>query len=160
MMIGSHVIKFWSSTQASLALSSGEAEYYGVVRAAGIGLGQQALFRDAGLEVPIRIWTDSSAAMGTSARQGLGKLRHLECHSLWLQQRLRRKQFELLKVPGEENPADLFTKHLSSRGQVQKLLALLGCRYTGGRAESRAERAQATRRLWPNPTGSSDPSRG
>ena len=96
----------------SLALSSGEAEYYGVVRAAGIGLGQQALFRDAGREVPIRIWTDSSAAMGTSARQGLGKLRHLECHSLCLQQRLRRKQFELLKVHGAENPADLFTKHL------------------------------------------------
>ena len=87
MMIGSHVTKFGSSTQASLALSSGEAECCGVVRAAGIGLGQQALFRDAGLEVPIRSWTDSSAAMGTSARQGLGKLRHLECHSLWLQQR-------------------------------------------------------------------------
>ena len=50
MMIGSHVVKCWSSTQASLALSSGEAEYYGVVRAAGIGLGQQALYRDAGLE--------------------------------------------------------------------------------------------------------------
>ena len=64
-MIGSNVAKFWSSTQASLALSSGEAEYYGVVRAAGIGLGQQALFRDAGLEIPIRIWTDRPAAVGT-----------------------------------------------------------------------------------------------
>ena len=72
-----------------------EAEYYRVVRATGIGLGQLALFKDTGLEVPIRIWTDSYAAMGTSARQGQGKLRHLECHSLWLQQRLRRKQFEL-----------------------------------------------------------------
>ena len=113
-MIGSHMSKFWPSTQASLALSSGEAEYYGVVRAAGIGLGQQALFRDAGLEVPIRVWTDSFAAMGISARQGLGKLRHLEWHSLWLQQRLRRKQLELSKVPGEENPADLFAKHLES----------------------------------------------
>ena len=77
MMIESHVAKFWSSTQPSLAFSSGEAEYYGVVRAAGIGFGQQALFRDAGLEIPIRIWTDSSAAVWTSARQCLGKLRHL-----------------------------------------------------------------------------------
>ena len=40
------------------------AEYYGVVRATGIGVGQQALVRDAGLEIPIRIWTDSPAAMG------------------------------------------------------------------------------------------------
>ena len=55
MMIGSHVTRFWSSTQASLAPSSGEAEYYGVVRAAGIGLGQQALVRDASLEVTIRV---------------------------------------------------------------------------------------------------------
>ena len=91
LIVGTHVIKTWSSTQVSLALSSGEAEYYGVVRGAGIGLGQQALFKDAGLELPLRVWTDSLAAMGTSSRQGLGKLRHLECHSLWIQQRLRRK---------------------------------------------------------------------
>ena len=76
-----------------MALSSGEAEYYGVVRAAGIGLGIQALLRDASVELPILVWTDSSAAIGTASRQGLGKLRHLECHSLRLQQRLRRKEF-------------------------------------------------------------------
>ena len=134
MMIGSHVTKFWSSTQASLALSSGEAEYYGVVRAAGIGLGQQALFRDAGLELPIRIWTDSSVAMGTSARQGLGKLRHLECHSLWLQQRLRRKPFELLKVPGEKNPVDLFTKHFESEKKLTQLILLFSCQMRSGRS--------------------------
>ena len=76
-----------------MALSSGEAEYYGVVRAAGIGFGQQALFHDVGVTVPLRVWTDSSAAIGTASRQGLGKLRHVECHSLWLQQRLRRQEF-------------------------------------------------------------------
>ena len=84
-MLGQHMTTCWSSTQISLALSSGEAEYYGVVRATGRGLGLQALLRDAGVDLPVRVWTDSSAAMGTSARQGLGKLRHLECHSLWLQ---------------------------------------------------------------------------
>ena len=102
MMLGSHVIKCWSSTQASLALSSGEAEYYGVVRGAGIGLGQQALGKDAGIRLPVRVWTDSEAAIGTAGHQGLGKLRHLDCHSLWLQQRLRRKELELKKVPGEK----------------------------------------------------------
>ena len=40
LMVGGHVLKTWSSTQVSLALSSGEAEYYGVVRASGLGLGQ------------------------------------------------------------------------------------------------------------------------
>ena len=82
VVLGQHVNKAWSATQASLALSSGEAEYYGVVRAAGVGRGVQALLRDAGISFPLRVWTDSSAAIGTAGRQGLGKLRHLECHSL------------------------------------------------------------------------------
>ena len=107
-MIGEHVIKCWSSTQASIALSSGEAEYYGVVRAAAIALGQKSLMADLGVRLPARIWTDSSAAMGIAARQGLGKLRHIECQTLWIQQRLRQGDFELRKVRGEINPADLF----------------------------------------------------
>ena len=135
-MIGSHVAKFWFSTQASLDLSSGEAEHYGVVRATGIGLGQQALFRDAGLEIPVRVWTDHSAAMGTSARQGFGKLRHLECHSLWLQQRLRRKQLQLLSVLGGERPADLFTTHLESEKQLTQLISLFNCQLRSGRRKS------------------------
>ena len=135
-MIGGHVIKCWSSTQASIALSSGEAEFYGVVRAAGIALGQKSLMADLGVAIPARVWTDSSAAMGISARQGLGKLRHIECHTLWVQQRLRQGDFELRKVRGEVNPADLFTKFLESRGKIDQLIALFGCVFRDGRAES------------------------
>ena len=43
VMVGRHLIKAWSATQASIALSSGEAEYYGVVRGTGIALGTKAL---------------------------------------------------------------------------------------------------------------------
>ena len=42
VLIGWHVNKFLLAMQGCLALSSGEAEYYGVVRAAGVGLGIQA----------------------------------------------------------------------------------------------------------------------
>ena len=45
-MMGRHLIKSWSSTQTSVSLSSGEAEYYGVVKASGIALGFQSLLRD------------------------------------------------------------------------------------------------------------------
>ena len=31
-MFGNHMVKSWCSTQAIVALSSGEAEYYGIVR--------------------------------------------------------------------------------------------------------------------------------
>ena len=134
LMVGQHLIKAWSATQASIALSSGEAEYYGVVRGTGIALGIKALYSDIGLTLPIRVWTDSTAALGIGGRQGLGKLRHLECHSLWVQQRLRRKEFRLLKVDGEVNPADLFTKHLESRNKLDQVVGLFGCRFLEGRA--------------------------
>ena len=93
LMMGGHVLKTWSSTQATVSLSSGEAEFNGVVKAAGIALGQQSILRDLGYVVPVRVWTDSSAAMGICQRQGLGKLRHIETHTLWVQEKVRRKQF-------------------------------------------------------------------
>jgi hypothetical protein len=142
IMLGSHALKTWSSTQASVTLSSGEAEFNGVIRAAGIGLGYQSLLADLGIQVPLRVWTDSSAAIGICSRQGLGKLRHLETHLLWVQQAVRSKRIDLRKVPGEENPADLYTKYLPSRERVSKLVGLMGCRYLDGRAAT----APTTRR--------------
>ena len=38
-MLGQHLIKAWSATQVSIALSSGEEKYYGVARGTGIALG-------------------------------------------------------------------------------------------------------------------------
>jgi len=134
VMLGAHAVKHWSSTQPGVALSSGEAEYVGVVRGAGQGLGFQALMRDMGLELPLRIWTDSSAAMGIAGRQGLGKLRHLETHTLWVQQAVRTGRFELRKIPGEQNPADLLTKHSQTAERLAKLVELFGAEFRGGRA--------------------------
>ncbi len=73
--------------------------------------------------------------MGICGRQGLGKLRHVDTRSLWIQQKVRDKSIELRKVRGEVNPADLFTKHLSSAERVDSLLRLFGCHYASGRAE-------------------------
>ena len=42
---------------------------------------------------------------------------------------------ELRKVRGEVNPADLFTKHLSSEDRVRSLMKLFGCRFEDGRAQ-------------------------
>ncbi len=55
LMLGQHLIKSWSSTQTSVSLSSGEAEFYGVVKASGIGLGYQALLEDLCFDLPIRV---------------------------------------------------------------------------------------------------------
>ncbi len=136
VMVGRHAIKHWSSTQPSISLSSGEAEFYGVVRGSGQGLGYQALLEDLGVSLPLRIWTDSSAALGICSRQCVGKLRHLDTHTLWVQQAVRCQRLELKKVLGEENPADLLTKHSISRERLLKLLELYDCEFRDGRAES------------------------
>ena len=136
VILGTHPIKSWSSTQSSVALSSGEAEFNGVVRGAGVGLGYQSLLRDLGIDVGLRVWTDSSAAIGICSRQGLGKLRHLDTHTLWVQQAVRSKRVDLRKVAGEVNPADLFTKHSLTRERLMGLTKLFGLEFRGGRAAS------------------------
>jgi len=63
-MLGSHCVKSWSSTQAFIALSSGEAEFYGVVKGASVGLGMKSLLADMGVDVHVNVHTDATAAKG------------------------------------------------------------------------------------------------
>ena len=133
LLVGTNLIKSLLSTQTSVSLSSGELDFHGVVKAAGITLGYPALLRDLGHELPVRVWT---ATMGICGRQGLGKLRHVDTQCLWIQQRVRDRSIELVKVRGDETPADLFTKLLVGQDRIHGLLRLFGCRYTDGRAAS------------------------
>ena len=105
-----------------------------MVKAGGTCLGYQSLVKDLGYKLPVRVWTDSTATMGICGRQGVGKLRHIETQCLWIQHRVRDGTIELVKVRGEDNPADLLTKHLQSRERMHNLLALFGCGYADGRA--------------------------
>ncbi len=134
LLLGKHLIKSGSSTQSSVSLSSGRSEFYSVVKASGVALGYQSLLQDLGHTLPVRVWTDSTATIGVCGRQGLGKLRHIDTQCLWIQQRVRDRTVELRKVRGEENPADLFTKHLVSREKIHGLLSLFGLEYRDGRA--------------------------
>ena len=43
LMLGGHVIKSWATDQAALALSSGEAEYYAIVKEASVAFGHQVI---------------------------------------------------------------------------------------------------------------------
>jgi hypothetical protein len=107
-----------------------------MVKGAAVSLGQQALYADLGLTVPIRLWTDSSAAIGITSRQGLGRLRHVDTKTLWIQQAARTGRLEVKKVAGVANPADLFTKFSLSRERVLELTRLLGCKFMEGRPDA------------------------
>ena len=123
-MFEGSVVKTWSSTQASVAQSSGEAEYYALVKAACEALGVQSLLRDMGKAATITLWIDSSAAKGIASRTGLGKMRHMEVKFLWIQESLKRKRFVIRKIAGVDNCADVLTKP-QSFAQMQNLLNIM-----------------------------------
>ncbi len=133
VMRGSHVLKTWSTTQATVALSSAEAELIALVKGAAEGLAVTSLLRDLHEDVTVCVGVDSSAAIGVCRRTGVGKIRHLDTRLLWVQDMVRAGSIAVEKVAGEENPADLLTKHLAS-DVLTGHLARLGCWEREGRA--------------------------
>ena len=126
-MAGRHCVKHSSNLQSTIALSSGESEYYAAVKAAALGLSLKALLADWGIEVSITVLSDSSAARGAASRRGLGKLRHVQTRFLWLQERVACEDLKLEAVNTRKNLADLLTKpmtrevcerHVSTMNQV------------------------------------------
>ena len=132
---GQSCLKSWAKTQPTIALSSGESELAGVVRGAAEGLGFQAILADFGMQMPLIMKSDATAAIGIVSREGLGKVRHLATADLWIQQRVRRGEIAVEKWPGQENPADLATKGVG-RATLDHLLPKLGFSFAEGRAES------------------------
>ena len=106
---------------------------YALTKGASQVLGLMSLLQDFGVVVSATVHTDASAAIGIVRRAGLGKLRHLNVRYLWLQEKVKEEDFELLKVAGLANPADLMTKHLS-RVDADRHLAGLGMQLGSGRA--------------------------
>ena len=134
-MRGNHCIKHWSTTQSTVALSSGEAELGGICRGASIGLGLQPLANDLGISLGLEVLTDATAAIGICRLRGLGKIRHLATADLWVQDRVRRGDFKLMKIPGSENPADMLTKHVA-RDVMMRHMERVGVMAESGRAKS------------------------
>jgi hypothetical protein len=134
MMRGTHCIKHWSSTQPTIALSSGEAELGGLCRGAANAIGLRSVARDLGIGLSLRIRSDATAALGIARRLGIGKIRHLDTSLLWIQQKIKDGDLVVDKVLGTENPADCLTKHVD-RATMLKHLVAMGLEYETGRAE-------------------------
>ena len=135
-MLGRHCVKTSSSTQAVVALSSGEAERYGLVTGGSQGLGAVGIMSDLGVEVALVPNLDASAARGIALRRGLGKVRHIELNQLWLQDRIGRGDLRVNKVGTTDNFADILTKHVD-RHLIGRHMESMGFlrevgRHTGG----------------------------
>ena len=91
-------------------MSSGEAEYYSIVKAASNSCGTRAILKDLGIDKGIVLKTDASAAKGITSRRGLGKVRHIEINQLWVQEKVLNGELVVIKIPGKENVSDALTK--------------------------------------------------
>ena len=132
-MLGSHCVKHSSNVQSTISLSSGESEFYAIVRAGSIGLSLQAMLADWGLNVGLRIRSDSSAARGTTQRQGLGQARHVQTRYLWVQEKVATRALELERVGTEKNYSDICTKPMPEVAMLKHLKSM-GLRFHAGRA--------------------------
>ena len=133
-MHGGHLLKAYSKTQQNIALSSGEAEFYSMGKAASEAMGLKAMAQDFGKVLQPWLYVDANAALGVAQRVGLGKVRHLDTQRLWLQQAVRQKRLGIAKVIGTMNPADAMTKAVDSV-TLERLLGLMSLERRSGRAE-------------------------
>jgi hypothetical protein len=138
LMRGAHLLRHWSATQPTIALSSAEAELAAIVRGASEALGMRSLMRDLHRETSVQIWADASAAIGIVRRSGVGRVRHLDTRMLWIQQKVREGDLQLSKIDGQINPADLFTKPLPTEAMSEHCFRM-SCACRTGRAATAPE---------------------
>ena len=81
---------------------------------------------------------DLSAALALAVRKGCGELRHIRVGQLWVQEVAENEELRFQKVKGEQNPADINTKHLT-RVRLDILLGLINLHDREGRAEESLE---------------------
>ena len=88
-----------------------------------MGLGMKGLMEDLGVEVEVQVNTDSSAAKSITARNGAGRVRHIEVRELWVQDRVAKGELKIVKVKGEDNLVDGLTKHVDKQKMEQYMKA-------------------------------------
>ena len=126
-VLGSTVVHS-SRTQATVALSSGEAELYTIGQGVNEALFLKNLILEAEFARKVRIeaYTDSTAGKSMAIRFGSGKrTKHVELRYLYMQNLVQSGLLQVKKVNTKFNPADLLTKYASTE-TLHSLLPKLG----------------------------------
>ena len=112
IQLGESTVKAAAKGQAVIALSTGEAEYYGLISTASTALGEQAMMAD---------W-------------GIGKVKHIDTCYLWVQEIVDQGRIRLKKVSTQDMLADLMTKPLDGQ-TASRLLGRMGYNVRSGKHE-------------------------
>lgn len=125
-------IKTSCKSQAVIALSSGEAEFYSLVTASCGALGEQSALRDWGIWLPIQCWMDSNTGLSIASRRGLGRVKHVDTIFLWVQDAVASGRISLGKKPTADMLADLLTKAMD-QARMRMLLERMSYHFCDGR---------------------------
>ena len=133
---GKNTIRTHCKSEAVMAVSSGEAEYYGVVSGLCQGLCEQFSFlRDWGITIPMVGFMDAITGLAIGSRHGLGRVKHVDTVFLWAQEvvtSVRAKVYQVYKKPTVDMLADLLTKPLEAQ-RMFILLSRMGYSLVEGR---------------------------
>ena len=140
IQLGEATVKTAAKGQAVIALSTGEAEYYGLISTASTALGEQAMMADWGVKLSVNIAMDASAGISIGSRRGLGKVKHIDTCYLWVQEIVDQGRIRLKKVNTQDMLADLMTKPLDGQ-TAAKLLGRMGYCVRSGKHELALGRA-------------------
>ena len=126
-LLGSPIVHT-SRTQATVALSSGEAELYAIGQGINEALYVKSIILEAEFarKVRITVHTDSTAGKSIASRFGTGKrTKHVELRYLYMQNLIDAGMLRVCKIGTKDNCADLLTKYVSTE-TLQSLLNRLG----------------------------------
>ena len=117
-----------------ISLSSGEAEYYGLISAAAEALGEASLLKDWGIKVGVQIYMDATAGISLGSRRGLGRAKHIDTLFLWVQEYVTKGKIKIGKKHTSEMLADFLTKSVPEN-VIIKALNEMGYKYEEGQHE-------------------------
>ena len=154
LFVGGSLVGSYVRSQKTVALSSGESEFLAMISGACelVYLRECLDFVTKGdYNIKAVARSDSAAARGIGSRVGCGRVRHLHCGFLWIQEAVRKGEVTLRPIGGQRNPADIGTKPLAGR-KLRELLFRCGAigpdgERFGSEEHQEAEQKLALRRL-------------
>ena len=128
VMMGSGAVSWSSKKQATVALSSTDAEYIAAVAAGKEILWLRELMRELKFEVQgsSPLFVDNQSALATLRNpEHQGRMKHLDVAHHWIRDEVQRKTIGVHYLPTGEMVADILTKALA-RSTVEKHRVALG----------------------------------
>jgi hypothetical protein len=120
----------WSSKlQATVALSTAEAEYVAITRAAQQALWMHAFLGEIGLDQPLptTIYCDNASAIALAlSTKGHQCAKHIDIRHHYIRERVSDGQITLEHVPSVGNIADVLTKALTKALHINNMKGLYG----------------------------------